>query len=963
MSDGINTINLGGSSARLGAAIGTGLSSGLEALAKMKLKSIHENKQAENLSTFIGNNLPLAKKIMGLPEKERMIVLQNLPSYLAQSGLPGQGEQNTGQGGNTGQGQGFNIFAKQPTPISLYQQKQLQIDERKAVAAEEKNKNILSAQQAKDSNIFYEKHVEPYMQEAEGLIEVNQRLENIVNSSSGINTFDRIAEGFKDSSIPFASNLATFLQSDAAALAIKSRAQFLGGYSKAIKGAKPTEFIVDAYMKQYPDPVIQGLSTVEALALDIIRMNNFKIKNANLRHSIFEDDPKSTDLFKFHSRIKEYNAYEKELSKKKNKEPLTDQNEDQQNNFPEVEPSQDLMPQQPEQAQQVPQPEQIPQAVPQQQQVPQQIPQQIPQAVPQQTQDSYIQEAYKNYEMQREKEKQELRLTPEKKEVEKAWKSAKKVEGKPLIDLAPITKKSPALSATLQIALPTFARWGDDIKSLIRHLPKGNFKEIAEGIRENFAPTVEEAEKTLLKLGVTQEEIDNPSLFVDHMKNYFPKGAALLTAAVVGGPISVVTVLGAMAAGMTLPKIAEIGGEIIGGEKGKDISRVLTKVASPAIGAKLAEKGFQLAEKAVKKYKYETSLEKEGIAQAKKEHDTRQANVDAEKNRLEKAYLDDNTKIAADLRKMEAGGEIEHAQSFLPTDALTTKQRTELHDQLYAIQIVNPIAANQTNYDVAEINKTLSTIKPSETIISTLQADTKGTNYTYKKEKNTELYFKELANKARDIKKQISDPNTSSVGRTYLYKNWEIIRDFLVKHGGEEYADLIKPANELYSKTVAYNVAAPERLDMLHLKQKEAQTRDDLKGESPFATLKAMGGIQSVADVMKEFGGIAAIKYLFGVPVAVGAKGIRSFYKGHKVKTEKIDFITKTYPKLAAKAQEDFITNALNPSKSNLSAANHSLISLFTQPLKEKEEKDKNKKPFVLPEAEEIDRNFFKKNK
>jgi hypothetical protein len=962
MSDGINTINLGGSSARLGAAIGTGLSSGLEALAKMKLKSIHEDKQAQALAPFIGNNLDLAKKIMTLPEKERMVILQNLPNQGGQN--YGQGS-NTGQGGNTGQGQGFNIFAKQPTPISLYQQKQLEIDERKAVAAEEKNKNILSAQQAKDSNIFYEKHVEPYMEEAEGLTEVNQRLESIVNSSSGISTFDRIAEGFKDSSIPFASNLATFLQSDAAALAIKSRAQFLGGYSKAIKGAKPTEFIVNAYMKQYPDPVIQGQPTIEALALDIIRMNNFKIKNANLRHSIFEDDPKNTDLFKFNSKIKEYNAYEKELSKKKNKEPLTDQNEDQQNNFPEVEPSQDLMPQQPEQAQQVPQPEQVPQQIPQAvpQQVPQQIPQQIPQAVPQQTQDSYIQEAYKNYEMQREKEKQELRLTPEEKEVEKAWKSAKKVEGKPLIDLAPITKKSPALSATLQIALPTFARWGDDIKSLIRHLPKGNYKEIAEGIRENFAPTVEEAEKTLLKLGVTQEEIDNPSLFVDHMKNYFPTGAALLTAAVVGGPISVVTVLGAMAAGMTLPKIAEIGGEIIGGEKGKDISRVLTRVASPAIGAKLAEKGFQSAEKVVKKYKYETSLEKEGIAQAKKEHDTRQANVDAEKNRLEKAHLDDNTKIAADLRKMEAGGKIEHAQSFLPTDALTTDQRYDLYDQLSAIQIVNPIAANQTNYDVAEINKTLSTIKPSEAIISKLQADTKGTNYTYKKEKNTELYLKELANKARDIKKQISDPNTSSVGRTYLYKNWEIIRDFLVKHGGEEYADLIKPANELYSKTVAYNFAAPERLQMLHLKQKEAQTSDDLKGESPFATLKAMGGTQSVADVMKEFGGIAAIKYLFGVPVAVGAKAIRSFYKGHKVKTEKIDFITKTYPKLTAKAQEDFIANALNPSKSNLSAANHSLISLFTQPLKEKEEKDKNKKPFVLPEAEEIDRNFFKKNK
>jgi hypothetical protein len=45
---------------------------------------------------------------------------------------------------------------------------------------------------------------------------------------------------------------------------------------------------------------------------------------------------------------------------------------------------------------------------------------------------------------------------------------------------------------------------------------------------------------------------------------------------------------------------------------------------------------------------------------------------------LKKLILYDNTKIAADLRKMEAGGKIEHAQSFLPTDALTTDQRYRL---------------------------------------------------------------------------------------------------------------------------------------------------------------------------------------------------------------------------------------------------------------------------------------------
>jgi hypothetical protein len=293
MEDGIKTIGLGGTSAALGRAVGTGLGSGIEALAKMKLQSMQKEKSAQALSHFVGGNINAARRMMDLTEKERFAVLQNLSGQGGQDGLAalaGQGV-NTGQANNTGQGQGVNFFAKQPTPISLYQQKQLEIDERKAVAAEEKNKNLLSAQQVKASNDFYEKYIHPDIQMSRNLSQVNKRLESLKESSKGITVKDRGLELIKNSAIPFATGIATFMQSPSAALAGKQRAAFLQDYSKTLGGSRSTEFLVEAYMKQYPDALLQGELTVEKIANDIIGFNNFLINEAKLKQNIFNKNP------------------------------------------------------------------------------------------------------------------------------------------------------------------------------------------------------------------------------------------------------------------------------------------------------------------------------------------------------------------------------------------------------------------------------------------------------------------------------------------------------------------------------------------------------------------------------------------------------------------------------------------------------------------------------------------------
>lgn len=144
MADGINFLNLGGTSAGLGSAIGTGLSSGLQSLAQIKLQQMQQAKQAQALAPFVGGNQDLANKLMSLPEKERFAILQNLPG---QGGL-GAGQQQSGLGVLAGQG--GNLFQ---TPLSPYQSQMIQQKERSALAKEEANKLTLSRQQAQSAKL------------------------------------------------------------------------------------------------------------------------------------------------------------------------------------------------------------------------------------------------------------------------------------------------------------------------------------------------------------------------------------------------------------------------------------------------------------------------------------------------------------------------------------------------------------------------------------------------------------------------------------------------------------------------------------------------------------------------------------------------------------------------------------------------------------------------------------------
>jgi hypothetical protein len=306
MSDGINTINLGGSSARLGAAIGTGLSSGLETLAKMKLKSIHEDKQAQALAPFIGNNLDLAKKIMTLPEKERMVILQNLPN---------QGGQNYGQGSNTGQGGSTgNIFAPRQDPIRV---ETLNLKREKAardIANIEKEDNRYAA---KLSAANFAEFVEPAYKDAKAAEELNTKLRKIVVLSKGVGLEDKILEEFSD--IPFLKTFAIAWQSREAAEGKKEQKQFLKTMKEQLVG-KVSNQEMEAYLGQFPDLMTMSEDQVVAVVDGFIKLNDSIIANSKIKRAIFDRNPNIT-------KPQFYNEFEDYFNPKPNESSLQRPNE------------------------------------------------------------------------------------------------------------------------------------------------------------------------------------------------------------------------------------------------------------------------------------------------------------------------------------------------------------------------------------------------------------------------------------------------------------------------------------------------------------------------------------------------------------------------------------------------------------------------------------------------------------
>jgi len=279
MADGINFLNLGGTSAGLGSALGTGLGSGLQSLAQMKLQQMQQAKQAQALAPFVGGNQDLANKLMSLPEKERFAILQNLPGQ----GVLGAGQQQGGLGVLAGQG--GNLFQ---TPLSPYQSQMIQQKERSALAKEEANKLTLSRQQAKDSNLFYKENIQPAVEEAKAAEKVNNRLKQMVTQSKGINFYDRIAEVGKK--IPYIGSFFTYTQSTNATDAVKNKAKFIEDIRKQFVG-KISNQQLDAYLAQFPDVLQMNEDQVKSLVDSLVALNDQVIQNSKIKREVFSNNP------------------------------------------------------------------------------------------------------------------------------------------------------------------------------------------------------------------------------------------------------------------------------------------------------------------------------------------------------------------------------------------------------------------------------------------------------------------------------------------------------------------------------------------------------------------------------------------------------------------------------------------------------------------------------------------------
>jgi len=570
MEDGIKTIGLGGTSAALGRAVGTGLGSGIEALAKMKLQSMQKEKSAQALSHFVGGNINAARRMMDLTEKERFAVLQNLSGQGGQDGLAALANQgvNIGQGGNTGQGQGVNFFAKPPTPLNQFQKETLQLKANENAAREEKNRiNLsaqeeknrinLSAQQIKASNDFYKEHIQPGVEEAKLVEKVNNRLREMVTQSKNVTKYDRVLEAGKK--IPFIGSFLTYLQSTSAVESIKNKNKFFEDIQKQFKGVI-SKAKMKVYEKQFPDVLEMNEDQIKVLVDSFIKLNDLPIQTSRLQREAFRKNP-NISIDQLNDEV-DYYLNQMQVDKKPEE---SQQVEDESSN---IRPSVGSFMSETQAPNQINTPEEY---------------------------QKQTEEYQKGNSLLYADNKNPMNFnTPEERNVfQKGY------------DLMADQTK-----AALQIVLPNTTIFGNQINKLIRNMPKGKTKNILQVISRFAGPTDAEANKFLEDgLGLTKEQIKNPGALIETLRDYAPYAFAgggvaksLLKQGLKGGAKELTLLLGTVGASIAgKDALGGVGGNIgksLGNEAwGKDIGEVAGNVVGGALGYKLTGKGIDFFKK------------------------------------------------------------------------------------------------------------------------------------------------------------------------------------------------------------------------------------------------------------------------------------------------------------------------------------------------------------------------------
>jgi hypothetical protein len=561
-------IDLSSPMTTLGGQLGQVLGGGLQQLAANRIQRLQQQQQVGSLANLLGGNQQLAADILSQPAdiQKQIFASQGFANLMGGAqGIPqAAGMPDQAMGG---------LFTPAEKPLTAYQRGQQELAkqtlEQKQRLAESAEKRAVSKEkllERKESEAFFEKNIKPDLESANKAKLDNVKLLNLRKISGDITTLDRLLDKLPEG---FYSNLVNRFMSPAAVAAKKDTASFLRGIKQELGGRlNETEF--NAWMSQYPDLLRQSPAASDRVIEALLNLNDFLIKKAELKLNLFDENPNitSSQLFKqLEERIQPF--YNEFAGIKPVETAQTPQGEV-------VQPESSQALQQP--VVEAPQPQQQLQAAP----APQVVEQ--PQATIQQRveglQNLDADTQFRVRELLREgySEQEALDIIKGQDETTKQFVGA-------------------TAGQAAQVVQPFITAFGNPLSKIFDNLGEGKIAQAAK-IARKIIPTDAEAERYLKQLGVTQEQIDNPSALVKTLR---AAGVAIpLGLATYAAPLATIASVALGAAGSQLGSfslgklgglvspeaeqigqgVGELAGGILGSAKGQQYGKQLSNAIS-----------------------------------------------------------------------------------------------------------------------------------------------------------------------------------------------------------------------------------------------------------------------------------------------------------------------------------------------------------------------------------------------
>jgi hypothetical protein len=851
-------INIGSQSASLGSALGQALGGGLQQLAANRIQRLQQQQQVGSLANLLGGNQQLAADILSQPAdiQKQIFASQGFANLMGGAqGIPqAAGMPDQAMGG---------LFTPAEKPLTAYQRGQQELArqtlEQKQRVAESAEKRAVSKEkllERKESEAFFEKNIKPDLESANKAKLDNVKLLNLRKISGDITTLDRLLDKLPEG---FYSNLVNRFMSPAAVAAKKDTASFLRGIKQELGGRlNETEF--NAWMSQYPDLLRQSPAASDRVIEALLNLNDFLIKKAELKLNLFNENPNitSSQLFKqLEERIQPF--YNEFAGIKPVETAQTPQGEV-------VQPESSQALQQP--VVEAPQPQQL-QAAP----APQVVEQ--PQATIQQRverlQSLDADTQFRVRELLREgySEQEALNIIKGQDEATKQFVGA-------------------TAGQAAQVVQPFITAFGNPLSKIFDNLGEGKIAQAAK-IARKIIPTDAEAERYLRQLGVTQEQIDNPSALVKTLR---AAGVAIpLGLATYAAPLATIASVALGAAGSQLGSfsLGKLGGLV--SPEAEQIGQGVGELAGGILGsAKGQQYGKQLSN-AISNNKAANSVLK-----------TVNDKIESVKNLTAKQNLDLS----------------EQLKSVMPT---LNKQGKELSAAYNSIEPLleankNILIDNETRQSI--FNKILSLADKEYS----QAAKTKLTEYA-KKYQPFEVGENPIsvAEMVQDSKNLYQLALNSTTKKPYLEARQFIREEGIEKFATPEYKEAVKPINEQYRqyKNNLKEVSdIKANLDIEKIRNKKKALTNLFQGAEKIQSdyVKAKGeAAYNVQDILIDKFLPKSLKI-----VKFAAKA----YKLSKAEAEKTRAVMKLLETESPELLNQFITQsvefALMPSKTNLAA-------------------------------------------